>query len=215
MRSRRASLITTTCADGELGFEYCNELSDLPLQVDTALDPRDTAVETVEPNPHRGDVSFDGSQSHDHFVELALDAVGVSVNAAQVNQPDIFSFVVLWGILGISHDRIRPSMVEAMVHTRQGRVGYRPPAVPYDCHGQAWKADPTSRLILAGASSQEVAPTATAKYRSGNHCQPNRRRIGDIIAHSAAAPRVKFGTSYFANNESNERVWDRTASKVF
>src|SRR4029077_16779833 len=103
------SLIATTCADGELVFEYRNELSDLPLQVDTALDPRDTAVETVEPNPHRGDVSFDGGQSHDHFVELAFDAVEPSVNAAQVNQPGIFRFVVLWGILVISHDRVRRS----------------------------------------------------------------------------------------------------------
>jgi hypothetical protein len=39
------------------------------------------------------------------FVELALDAVEPSVNAAQVKQPDIFRFVVLWGIFVVSHDR--------------------------------------------------------------------------------------------------------------
>ena len=65
----------------ELGFEFRSEPSDLALQVDTALDPRDTAVEIVEPDAHRRDVTFDGGQSHDRFVELTLDAVEPSVNA--------------------------------------------------------------------------------------------------------------------------------------
>src|SRR5882724_2705391 len=70
-RVSKGTLIAT-CADGELGFEFRSEPSDLPLQIDTALDPRDTAVEIVEPDAHRGDVTFDGGQSHDRFIELAV-----------------------------------------------------------------------------------------------------------------------------------------------
>jgi hypothetical protein len=117
-RVSKGTLIAT-CADGELGFEFRSEPSDLPLQVDTALDPRDTAVEIVEPDAHRGDVTFDGGQSHDRFVELTLDAVEPSVNAAQVKQPDIFS--VLWGIFVLSHDRAYTPVV-----VRGGAVCRRP-----------------------------------------------------------------------------------------
>ena len=45
-------------------LDYRSEPGDPPLQVDPPAAP----VEIVEPDPHRGDVTFDGGQLHDHFV---------------------------------------------------------------------------------------------------------------------------------------------------
>jgi hypothetical protein len=91
-----------------LGFDIRSEFSELPLKVVT-VDPRGTAVQIVEPDLHRGEVTFAGGQSHDHFVELALDAVEPCVNAAQVNKHEFFGFVrLLWGMFVVSHGRGPP-----------------------------------------------------------------------------------------------------------
>jgi hypothetical protein len=148
----------------QLGFDIRSELSELPLQVDT-VDPRNTAVQIVEPGLHRGEVTFAGGQSCDHFVELALDAVEPRVNAAQANQHEFFGFVRLfWGIFDISHGRVpsRSGQGVAWCFEHRPRPAYR--TNPADCPGAGTAPAPDHAIARGRAGAGLLAHIVVSKY---------------------------------------------------